>query len=44
MKRLENKVAVVYGDGTTGAAIAKAFARQGAQVFLTGVQKLNWMQ
>lgn len=36
MKRLENKVAVVYGDGTTGAAIAKAFARQGAKVFLTG--------
>ena len=36
MKRLDNKVAVVYGDGTTGAAIAKAFAREGAMVFLTG--------
>jgi NAD(P)-dependent dehydrogenase (short-subunit alcohol dehydrogenase family) len=36
MKRLENKVAVVYGDGTTGGAIAKAFAREGAKVFLTG--------
>ena len=36
MKRLENKVAVVYGDGATGAAIAKAFAREGARVFLTG--------
>ncbi|MEP7372063.1 MAG: SDR family oxidoreductase [Chitinophagaceae bacterium] len=36
MKRLENKVAVVYGDGTVGAAIAKAFAREGAEVFLTG--------
>ena len=36
MKKLENKVAVVYGDGAIGAAIAKAFARQGAKVFLTG--------
>ena len=36
MKRLENKVAVVYGDGSVGAAIAKAFAREGAKVFLTG--------
>jgi NAD(P)-dependent dehydrogenase (short-subunit alcohol dehydrogenase family) len=36
MKRLENKVAVVYGDGTVGGAIAKAFAREGARVFLTG--------
>lgn len=36
MKRLDKKVAVVYGNGTTGAAIAKAFAREGAMVFLTG--------
>ena len=36
MKRLENKVAVIYGDGTVGGAIAKAFAQQGAKVFLTG--------
>lgn len=36
MKRLENKVAVVYGDGAIGGAIAKSFAREGAQVFLTG--------
>jgi NAD(P)-dependent dehydrogenase (short-subunit alcohol dehydrogenase family) len=36
MKRLENKVAVVYGNGAVGAAIAKAFAREGAKVFLTG--------
>jgi NAD(P)-dependent dehydrogenase (short-subunit alcohol dehydrogenase family) len=36
MKRLENKVAVIYGDGTVGGAIAKAFAKQGARVFLTG--------
>ena len=43
MKRLENKVAVVYGDGNVGAAIAKAFAREGTKVFLTGrtVKKLN---
>lgn len=36
MKRLSNKVAIIYGDGATGAAIAKAFAREGAMVFLTG--------
>jgi len=36
MKKLENKIAVVYGDGTVGGAIAKAFAREGARVFLTG--------
>lgn len=36
MKKLENKVAVVYGDGTVGASIAKAFAREGARVYLTG--------
>jgi len=36
MKRLENKVAVVYGDGAIGAALAKAFAREGAKVCLTG--------
>lgn len=36
MKRLENKVAIIYGDGTVGGAIAKAFTRDGARVFLTG--------
>src|SRR4030095_12270898 len=36
MKRLESKVAVVYGDGAVGSTIAKAFAREGARVFLTG--------
>ncbi len=43
MKKLENKVAVVYGDGAVGGAIAKAFAREGARVFLTGrtLTKLN---
>jgi NAD(P)-dependent dehydrogenase (short-subunit alcohol dehydrogenase family) len=36
MKRLKDKVAVVYGDGNVGSAIAKAFAREGAKVYLTG--------
>jgi NAD(P)-dependent dehydrogenase (short-subunit alcohol dehydrogenase family) len=36
MKRLENKVAVIYGNGTVGGAIAKAFALEGASVFLVG--------
>lgn len=36
MKRLESKVAVVYGDGAVGSTITKAFAREGARVFLTG--------
>jgi len=36
MKNLENKVAVVYGDGAVGGAMAKAFAKEGACVFLTG--------
>ena len=39
MKRLENKVAVIYGNGNVGAAIAKAFAREGARVFLAGRTK-----
>ena len=34
---LENKNAVVYGaGGAVGGAIARAFAREGARVFLTG--------
>ena len=43
MKKLENKVAVIYGNGAVGGAIAKAFAREGARVFLTGrtVTKLD---
>jgi NAD(P)-dependent dehydrogenase (short-subunit alcohol dehydrogenase family) len=36
MKRLKDKVAIVYGDGNVGCAIAKAFAREGARVFMTG--------
>lgn len=34
--RLEKKVAVVYGGGAIGGAIAKAFAWEGAKVFLAG--------
>jgi len=35
--RLEHKTAVIYGaGGGIGAAVAKAFAREGATVFLTG--------
>ncbi|MBD0333627.1 MAG: SDR family NAD(P)-dependent oxidoreductase [Chitinophagaceae bacterium] len=36
MKRLENKVAIIYADGTIGGAVAKSFAQEGANVFLTG--------
>jgi NAD(P)-dependent dehydrogenase (short-subunit alcohol dehydrogenase family) len=34
---LENKVAVIYGaGGSIGGAVARAFAKEGARVFLTG--------
>ncbi|MBS0417057.1 MAG: SDR family oxidoreductase [Proteobacteria bacterium] len=37
MSELANKVAVVYGaGGEIGGAVARAFAREGARVFLTG--------
>jgi 3-oxoacyl-[acyl-carrier protein] reductase len=37
---LENKVAVVYGaGGSIGGAVARAFAREGARVFLAGHTK-----
>lgn len=37
LKLLEGKVAVIYGAaGGVGTAVAKAFAREGASVFLTG--------
>src|SRR5687768_1777784 len=36
MKRLENKVAVIYGNGAVGTTVAKSFAREGAQVYLAG--------
>jgi NAD(P)-dependent dehydrogenase (short-subunit alcohol dehydrogenase family) len=37
MMMLENKVAVIYGaGGAIGGAVARAFAREGARLFLTG--------
>jgi NADP-dependent 3-hydroxy acid dehydrogenase YdfG len=34
---LKNKVAVIYGaGGAIGGAVARAFAREGAKLFLTG--------
>lgn len=36
-KKLEDKVAVIYGNGAVGAAVAKSFAREGAKIFLTGL-------
>src|ERR1700749_4006504 len=34
---LKDKVAVIYGaSGAIGAAVARAFAREGARLFLTG--------
>jgi NADP-dependent 3-hydroxy acid dehydrogenase YdfG len=34
---LENKVAVIYGaGGAIGGAVARAFAHEGAKLFLTG--------
>src|SRR5947209_6745616 len=37
MNRLKDKVAVVYGNGAIGGAIAKAFAQEGARIFLAGL-------
>jgi NAD(P)-dependent dehydrogenase (short-subunit alcohol dehydrogenase family) len=37
MNRLKDKVAVVYGNGAIGGAIATAFAREGATIFLAGL-------
>src|SRR5260221_12327969 len=37
---LKNKVAVIYGAaGAVGSAVSRAFAREGAKLFLTGVQE-----
>lgn len=37
MSELKNKVAVIYGaGGAIGGAVARAFAREGAKLFLTG--------
>jgi len=37
MRRLKNKVAVVYGNGAIGGAVARAFAMEGAKIFLAGL-------
>ena len=36
MNRLKNKVAVIYGSGGVGSAVAKEFAKEGAHVYLAG--------
>jgi 3-oxoacyl-[acyl-carrier protein] reductase len=33
---LENKNAIIYGGGSIGGAVARAFSREGARVFLAG--------
>src|SRR5689334_20616098 len=33
---LENKVAVIYGGGAISGAVATAFSREGARIFLAG--------
>jgi NADP-dependent 3-hydroxy acid dehydrogenase YdfG len=39
---LENKVAVIFGaGGPIGGAVARAFAREGAKVFLSGRTRTN---
>ena len=39
---LENKIAVIYGaGGAIGGAVARAFAREGARLFLTGRQRAS---
>jgi 3-oxoacyl-[acyl-carrier protein] reductase len=41
---LQNKNAVIYGaGGAVGSAVARAFAREGARVFLAGrtIERLN---
>ncbi len=39
---LKNKIAVIYGaGGGVGGAVALAFAREGAKVFLTGRHRVS---
>ena len=41
--RLKNKTAVLYGGGGhVGAAVARAFAREGARVFCPGGRSNRW--
>jgi len=37
MNRLKDKVVIIYGNGAIGSAIARAFAREGAEIFLAGL-------
>jgi len=40
---LENKTAVIYGaGGAVGGAVARTFASEGAQLFLTGPTLAPW--
>src|SRR5215469_12369317 len=42
MSLLQNKTAIVYGaGGLVGAAVSRAFAREGARVVLTGRSQQN---
>lgn len=41
MNKLKDKVAVVYGNGAVGGAMAKAFAHEGARIFLTGLTSVK---
>lgn len=36
MDRLKNKVALIYGNGGVGSAVAREFAKEGAHVYLAG--------
>ena len=39
---LQNRVAVIYGAaGAIGSVVARAFAREGARLFLTGIHRMN---
>jgi hypothetical protein len=41
MKRLEKKVAVIYGNGVVGITVAKVFAKEGAQ-WSSGNASVQW--
>jgi len=36
MKKLNKKIAVIYGNGAIGGAVARTFAKEGAEIFLAG--------
>lgn len=41
MKRLADKVVIIYGRGTVGVSVAEAFAREGAKVVITGHNEVD---